>query len=70
MSDFDKDFAKKLSLKKEGNGFYIMNIEGEIEVNDKKLEKRDAIGIWNTTEIEIKAHSASKFLVMEIPMEN
>ena len=70
MSDFDKDFAKKLSLKKEGNGFYIMNIEGEIEVNDEKLEKRDAIGIWNTTEIEIKAHSASKFLVMEIPMEN
>ena len=70
LSDFDKDFAKKLSLKKEGNGFYIMNIEGEIEVNDKKLEKRDAIGIWNTTEIEIKAHSASKFLVMEIPMEN
>ena len=70
MSDFDKDFAKKLSLKKEGNGFYIMNIEGEIEVNDEKLEKRDAIGIWNTNEIEIKAHSASKFLIMEIPMEN
>ena len=33
MSDFDTDFSKKLALKKEGNGFYIMNIEGEIEVN-------------------------------------
>ena len=68
LSDFDKDFSKKLSLKKEGNGFYIMNIEGEIEVNGEKLERRDAIGIWATNEIEIKANSNTKFLVMEIPM--
>lgn len=69
LSDFDKDFSKKLSLKKEGNGFYIMNIEGEIEVNGEKLERRDAIGIWETNEIEIQANSNTKFLVMEIPME-
>ena len=70
LSDFDKDFSKKLSLKKEGNGFYIMNIEGEIVVNGEKLERRDAIGIWETNEIEIKANSNAKFLVMEIPMEH
>ena len=69
LSDFDKNFSKNLSLKKEGNGFYIMNIEGEIEVNDEKLEKRDAIGIWNTNEIKINATTDSKFLVMEIPMK-
>jgi quercetin 2,3-dioxygenase len=70
LSDFKKDFKKKLSLKKEGNGFYIMNIEGEIEVNGEILNKRDAIGLWETNEIEIKANSAAKFLIMEIPMEN
>lgn len=69
LSDFDADFSKKLSLKKEGNGFYIMNIEGKIEVNGEKLERRDAVGIWETNEIEIKANSNAKFLVMEIPME-
>ncbi|BDB51840.1 pirin family protein [Flavobacterium ammonificans] len=69
LSDFDKDFSKKLGLKKEGNGFYIMNIEGEIQVNGEKLEKRDAIGIWETNELEIKANSDSRFLIMEIPME-
>lgn len=69
LSDFEADFTKKLTLKKEGNGFYIMAIEGEIEVNGQKLEKRDALGIWETPEIEIKANTASKFLVMEIPME-
>jgi len=69
LSDFDNGFSKKLALKKEGNGFYIMNIEGEIEVNGQKLGRRDAVGIWETNEIQIKANSNAKFLVMEIPME-
>lgn len=69
LSDFDKDFSKSLALRKEGNGFYIMNIEGEIEVNGEKLATRDAIGLWNTAQVEIKANSVAKFLVMEIPME-
>ena len=68
LSNFDKDFSKKLNLKKEGNGFYIMNIEGKIEVNGSTLEKRDAIGIWDTETININAITESKFLVMEIPM--
>jgi len=69
LSDFDNGSSKKLALKKEGNGFYIMNIEGEIEVNGEKLERSDAVGIWETNEIQIKANSNAKFLVMEIPME-
>ncbi len=70
LSDFDKDFYKMLTLKKEGNGFYIMNIEGEIEVDGEILATRDAIGISGASEIEIKANTASKFLIMEIPMQN
>ena len=69
LSDFEANFSKTLDLQKEGNGFYIMTIEGEILVNGEKLEKRDAIGIWETNEIEIKANSDSRFLIMEIPME-
>lgn len=69
LSDFDAEFSKKLALKKAGNGFYIMTIEGEIEVNGEKLEKRDALGIWNTIEIEVEATTNARFLVMEIPME-
>jgi len=69
LSDFEANFSKTLALQKESNGFYIMTIEGEILVNGEILEKRDAIGIWETNEIEIKANSDSRFLVMEIPME-
>ncbi|GGA77930.1 hypothetical protein GCM10008015_18250 [Flavobacterium palustre] len=68
LSDFDKDFSKKLALQKEGNGFYIFNIEGEIEVNGQKLATKDGFGIWNTAEIEVKASTAAKFLIMEVPM--
>lgn len=69
LSDFDAGVSKKLDLKKEGNGFYIMNIEGEIEVNGEKLERRDGLGLWDTAQLEIKATTNAKFLVMEIPME-
>lgn len=68
LSDFDENFSKTLSLQKEGNGFYIMNMEGEIQINGEVLGKRDAIGIWDTSELEIKANTSAKFLVMEIPM--
>jgi quercetin 2,3-dioxygenase len=68
LSEFEANFSKKLMLKKEGNGFYIMNIFGEITVNNELLHTRDAIGIWNTLEIEIKANTPSQFLIMEIPM--
>ena len=69
LSDFEANFAKKLTLKKEGNGFYIINIEGEIEIDGTKLEKRDAIGIWETNEIEIKVRENSRFLILEVPMK-
>jgi quercetin 2,3-dioxygenase len=69
LSDFDADFEAILQLKKQGNGFYVMTIAGEIEVNGELLAKRDAIGIWHCNEIKIKAIQHSKFLIMEIPME-
>ena len=53
----------------QGNGFYILVIEGKILVNNQELEKRDAIGIWNCNELEIKALEPSRFLIIEVPMQ-
>lgn len=69
LSSFDANFTKKLPLKKQGNGFYILVIEGKIMANNHELEKRDAIGIWNCNELEIKALNSSKFLIIEVPMQ-
>ena len=69
LSDFEANFSKKLALKKDGNGFYIINIEGEIAIEGIKLEQRDAVGIWDCNEIEIKATENSRFLILEVPMK-
>lgn len=69
LSAFDAHFSKKINIKREGNGFYVMVIEGKITVNNQELGTRDAIGVWNCNELEIKAIEASKFLIIDVPMQ-
>ena len=52
-----------------GNGAYIMVIDGEIEVDGDTLQKRDAIGIWDTDKINIKVNQMeTEILIVEVPM--
>ena len=69
LADFDKDFSKTYSLKKEGNGIYVFVISGNITVDGQELETRDGLGITDFDTLEIQATSNAKFLLMEIPME-
>lgn len=67
---FDKDFSTKYDFKKEGNGLFAMVVEGEFEVNGVKLEKRDAIGLWDGNSTDIKALTDnSKILLIDVPMD-
>jgi len=50
------------------NGVYLFLIEGEIEIDNKILHERDAIGIINTEDFDISIRSKSKILVIEVPM--
>ena len=51
-----------------GKGTYIFLLNGEIEVNGEKLYRRDALGVWDTDAIEIKATQDSEILVIDVPM--
>lgn len=51
------------------HGVYLFVIEGSLQVGDKVLEKRDALGVWETNSIEITARTTSSFLIIEVPME-
>lgn len=56
-------------LNRQENGVYFMLIEGEVEMNEQKLNNRDAVGLWNFYDpIEIKFLQNSKLLAIEIPM--
>lgn len=51
------------------NGVYIMVIEGSISINKEQLEKRDALGVFQTTDVLIQARTASEVLLIEVPMQ-
>ncbi len=68
LSDLDKDSTITYDLKKNGNGVYLFVLDGEIQINDQKLSKRDAIGISDTSSFEVEANSGANLLLIDIPM--
>ena len=67
-SDLEAQKSLKVNLKSNKNGVYIFVIEGEIEVADTNLSRRDAIGVYDTNIIDIIAKVDSQFIVIEVPM--
>lgn len=51
-----------------GQGVYIFVIDGEIRVHQAELNRRDAIGIWDTERVAVQAVSAASVLFIEVPM--
>lgn len=68
IGNFTKGNSDEYEIKKEGNGVYAFILEGEVEIEDEKLSKRDGIGIWNTKSINVKATEKARVLLMEVPM--
>lgn len=69
LGKFDAGKSDSYRLKKEGNGVYVMVIDGEIELNGQQLTKRDAYGIWDVDTFEVLAKTNSQVLLLEVPME-
>jgi redox-sensitive bicupin YhaK (pirin superfamily) len=68
MGEFAADTQTYYTINSSGNGVYIMVVEGEIQIGDQQLKKRDAIGISQTEKIEINCKQNTKMLVIEVPM--
>jgi redox-sensitive bicupin YhaK (pirin superfamily) len=68
LGNFTKGISDEYKIKKEGNGVYAFILEGEVEINDEKLSKRDGMGIWNTVAFHVKATENARVLLMEVPM--
>jgi quercetin 2,3-dioxygenase len=63
-----KDSATNYSLHSVQNGIYVFVIEGEIQINDTLLSRRDGMGIRDISEITLTALTTTDVLLMEIPM--
>ncbi|WP_027136513.1 pirin family protein [Gaetbulibacter saemankumensis] len=67
--DLDKGKSFNYKLKSENHGVYVMNIYGELLIDDRVLATRDAMGISETNSFEIEAKDDSSILFIEVPME-
>ena len=68
LGNLTKDVEVKYDVKKKGNGVYAFIIEGDATINEQKLNRRDALQIWDTDQLSIKADSDTEILLMEVPM--
>jgi hypothetical protein len=67
---FEKDTSITYKVNIPENGVYLFLIEGEIEVDNQILKTRDAMGIIDFEQFEIKINSKSKILLIEVPMKH
>ena len=68
LGDFNQETTVSYPLNKEGNGVYIFIIEGTAETEGQRLQKRDALGVWETNSISIIAKENTRILIIEVPM--
>lgn len=69
LGKLDKDQTIIYNLKDQKNGIYAFVIDGDVSINGEKLNRRDALGIADIHELEIKTGSEAELLLMEIPMQ-
>ena len=69
LSDMDANTSKTYTFKGEVTGIYAFVIEGKISIEGQIMERRDGMGIVETSEVEIKFLENTKLLIMEVPLE-
>tara|TARA_B100001109_G_scaffold79818_1_gene65289 strand:- start:91 stop:804 length:714 start_codon:yes stop_codon:yes gene_type:complete len=68
LGEFDKETRINYNINKKGNGVYAFLIEGSVQIDGESLEKRDALGLWDTESFELLANPNSRILLIEVPL--
>ena len=66
--DLSKNSEFTYQLKSKNHGVYVMNISGEVIIENEKLSQRDALGISDTTVFSMEAKNNSELLFIEVPI--
>ncbi len=67
-TDLEKGKFLTYQLKSSSHGVYVMIISGKVRLNDFELNRRDAIGVWQTEQFELEADENAEILFIEVPM--
>lgn len=68
MAEIEEGQSLNYKFQSESNGVYFMIIEGNAEIADQNLNNRDAIGVYESNSISVKAIKKTKILAIEVPM--
>ena len=68
-TQLDTEKTVDIELKSPQNGLYVFVAKGAVILADKTLHKRDAMGIYDTDKVSIKANESSDLVIIEVPMQ-
>lgn len=68
LGTLNKGTSVNYPVRDKSHGVYVFVIDGDVTVNGNTLNKKDALGIWETENVDIKADNNSEVLLMEVPM--
>ncbi len=65
---FDRDSTLNYEMHDKGNGVYVFVLEGGARVGEQVLQRRDGLGVWDASSLELQIDKDSSVLLMEVPM--
>jgi hypothetical protein len=68
MGSFDTKKEIIYNIKTPGNGMYVFVLEGVVKINNTMVNKRDALGVYDTSSITIETEAESRLLIMDVLM--
>ncbi len=68
LGNLDKGIELDYTINKTGNGVYAFVLEGDLTINEIALNRRDGLGITESTKLSISANTDAEILLMEVPM--
>ncbi len=68
IGEFTEAKETQYTLHNSTHGIYIFVISGTIIVDNETLNSRDALGVWDSDSVVIKAEKDSRVLLIEVPM--
>ncbi len=69
LSEMSSNTTKIYTFKGELTGIYVFVIEGKLSINGEIMERRDGMGIVETSEVEISFIEDTTILIIEVPLE-
>ena len=68
LADLHAGKQARYSLKGAAHGVYLFVLEGQVNVGDETLYRRDGLGTWDVDKIMVEATKTSRLLLIEVPL--